>query len=377
MGGVDPKPGLVVGGRYQLGEIAGRGGMADVWRGTVRGDRGFTRPVAIKQMHPALGAQPAYVKMFLEEARVGAMLGSPHVAEVYDFVVHEGHYYVVMEWIEGIDLGSWIKWHMARREPTKWELVAAIGIGILRGLAAAHERVDDFGLLRPIIHRDVSPHNVLLTTHGMVKLIDFGLALTSDRPEETTDPGVVKGKMSYLAPEIVSGHRPVPASDQFATGSVLWEALVGRKLFDGATDYDVYVKLRDCVVQPLRPVRPDVPQPLITLVQRALHAEPAERFPNAREFARQLGTALKKSTLRTDLHTILARSVVEARGAMGLGRRTGDPSTSTPIADLVPDELTPPDIIMPPQPIDGAGAATAKPRGLRHRLPSFLGGKRK
>ncbi len=350
--------------------------MADVWRGQVRGDRGFVRPVAIKQMHPALGSQPAYVKMFLEEARVGAMLGSPHVAEVFDFVVHDGHYYVVMEWIDGLDLGTWIKWHVARREPTRWELVAAIGIGILRGLAAAHERADDFGVVRPIIHRDVSPHNVLLTTHGMVKLIDFGLALTNDRPDETTDPGVVKGKMSYLAPEIVGGSRPEPASDQFATGSVLWESLVGRKLFDGATDYDTYVRLRDCVVQPLRPVRPDIPAPLIALIQRALAPTPGERFPNSREMARQLATALKKSTLRTDLHTILARSVVDARTAMGLGAKTGDPASGTPVADLVPDELTPPDLHLPTAPLD-APLGTTKPRGLRHRLPAFLGGTRK
>src|SRR5207253_7863925 len=102
---------------------------------------------------------------------------------------------------------------------------------ILRGLAAAHERVADDGKPTPIIHRDVSPHNVLLTTRGMVKLIDFGLALAADRPHERTEPGVVKGKMAYLSPEIVSGGRPVPESDQFACGSVLWETLVGKKLF--------------------------------------------------------------------------------------------------------------------------------------------------
>ncbi|MEZ4368450.1 MAG: serine/threonine-protein kinase [Kofleriaceae bacterium] len=355
----EPGPGYVVGGRYELIEIAGRGGMADVWRGRVRGDHGFTRPIAIKQMHTALGKQPLYVKMFLEEARVGAMLDSPNVAEVHDFVSQDDHHFVVMEWIDGIDLGSWIKWHVARKEATRWELIAAIGIGILRGLAAAHERTDDSGKIHPIIHRDVSPHNVLLTTRGMVKLIDFGLALTDDRPEETTDPGVVKGKMSYLAPEIVAGGRPLPASDQFATGSVLWESLVGRKLFDGATDYETYVKLRDCVVQPLRPVRSDVPAHFATLVHRALSAKPDDRFPNVREMARQLGTALKKVQLRRDLHSVLARSVIDARAAMGLGLRTGDPSTATPIADLLPDALTPPELPMPPAPADGSAASRA------------------
>jgi eukaryotic-like serine/threonine-protein kinase len=203
-----PGPGLIVGGRYQLVEIAGSGGMADVWRGRVRGHGSFERTVAIKQMHPALASQPSYVKMFAEEARLGADLRSTNIAEVYDFVAEGGNYYMILEWIEGVDLGTWVRHHAAHSEPTKWELIAAIGVGILRALAAAHERRDQLGNLVPVVHRDVSPHNVLLTTQGVAKLIDFGLALAPDRTEDTTEPGVVKGKMSYLAPEIVAGGRP-------------------------------------------------------------------------------------------------------------------------------------------------------------------------
>jgi serine/threonine protein kinase len=243
-------------------------------------------------------------------------------------------------------------------------------MGILRGLASAHERTDESGAVQPVVHRDVSPHNVLLTTGGVVKVIDFGLSLASDRAEETTEPGVVKGKMSYLAPEIVAGGRPTPLSDVFATGSVLWETLVGRKLFDGRTDYETYVKLRDCVVQPLKPVRPDVPAQFSTIIQRALTAAPTQRFPSAREMARQIGTALKKVQLRRDLHTVLSRSVVEARAGMGLAGKTGDPTTTTPIADLVPEDLTPPPgIAFPPVPVE-------EKRGLRHRLPQIFGWKR-
>src|SRR5690349_21823053 len=300
----EPRPGLIVGGRYELLEVAGRGGMADVWRGRVRGDSGFTRDVAIKQMHASLALQPTYVAMFVEEARIGSALQSPNVSEVHDFVHDRGHYYMVLEWIEGIDLGSWVRYHLTKAEPTRWELVAAVGVGILRGLAAAHERLGPDGRPLPIVHRDVSPHNVLLTTRGMVKLIDFGLALAPDRTQETTDPGIVKGKMSYLAPEIVSGGRPTPASDQFACGAVLWEALVGRKLFDGQTDYETYCRLRDCMVQPLRPLRPDIPPAFAQIVHRALTADIDNRFPSTREMARQIGTALKKVQLRKDLHSI-------------------------------------------------------------------------
>lgn len=371
----EPRPGLIVGGRYELIEVAGRGGMADVWRGRVRGDSGFVREVAVKQMHGNLALQPQYVAMFVEEARIGSSLQSPNVSEVHDFVHDRGHYYMILEWIDGIDLGSWIRYHTMRNEQTRWELVAAVGVGILRALASAHERLGPDGRPMPVVHRDVSPHNVLLTTRGMVKLIDFGLALAPDRLQETTEPGIVKGKMSYLAPEIVSGGRPVPASDQFACGSVLWEALVGRKLFDGATDYETYTRLRDCMVQPLRPLRGDVPAPFAQIIHRALSPKVETRFPSTREMARQIGTSLKKVQLRKDLHTVLARSVAEARTSLGIGLRVNEASEATPIAEISL-ETTPPIAAVVSLP----GAPSEQPsdsgwsnavRGLRHYLPFF------
>ncbi len=368
----EPRPGLIVGGRYELVEMAGHGGMADVWRGRVRGDSGFVRDVAIKQMHQNLATQPPYVAMFVEEARIGSMLQSPNVAEVHDFVHDRGNYYMVLEWIEGIDLGTWIRWHASRNEQTRWELVAAVAVGVLRGLAAAHERTGPDGRAIPVVHRDVSPHNVLLTSRGMVKVIDFGLAFAPDRPQETTEPGIVKGKMSYLAPEIVGGGRPIPASDQFACGSVLWEALVGRKLFDGTTDYETYCRLRDCMVPPLRPLRPDVPQPFVAIIQRALSASVDARFPSTREMARQIGTTLKKVQLRKDLHTVLARTVSDARDGLGLGQRTGDPSSATPIEQILKDDTARIELAPKQAAVQGT---MGKVLGLRHRLP-FFGRKR-
>jgi len=351
-----PCAGDLIGGRYRLLEVAGRGGMADVWRAETEGDMGFRRGVAVKQMHPGLAVQRPYVDMFVEEARLGAALHSPNLAEVHDFVAEDGNFYMVMEWIEGVDLGSWTRWHFERGEGPRWELVAAVGLGVLRALAAAHERVGPDGRPTPVVHRDVSPHNVLLTTRGVVKLIDFGLSLAGDRENEATDPGVVKGKMSYLSPEIVQGGRPIPPSDQFACGALLWESLVGRRLFDGHNDYETYVRLRECRVQPLKPLRPDVPSDFASLVHRALSPQPDQRFPSAREFARQIGTALKKVRLRRDLHTVLARTVSEARADMGLGHRTGDLSALTPVVDLHPAEPT----------------VTEGWRGLRHRLPALF-----
>jgi serine/threonine-protein kinase len=209
-------------------------------------------------------------------------------------------------------------------------------------------------------------------------MIDFGLALADDRGCESTEPGIVKGKMSYLAPEIVGGGKPLPASDQFACGAVLWESLVGRKLFDGATDYETYKRLRECMVQPLRPFRPDVPQPFVAIVQRALQADIEARFPSTREMARQIGTTLKKVQLRKDLHTVLARTVSEARAGMGLGPRTGDPSSATPIAQVLEDDT--PRVELRPSAPEVAPASPSladRLRGLRHRLPEFLGGRRR
>jgi eukaryotic-like serine/threonine-protein kinase len=327
-------PGTIVGGRYELIEEAGRGGMATVWRAHLRGDSGFTRTVAVKQMHPALAEQPLYVSMFAEEARIGAQLEDANLAQAYDFVHEHGQYFLVMEWIEGLDLGSYIHYYTRQGARTRWELVVAIGIGLLRGLAAAHERHDATGAALPIVHRDVSPHNVLLTVKGKVKLIDFGLALAHDTRLEKTEPGIVKGKMSYLSPEVVAGGRPSPETDQFAAAAVLWEALVGRKLFDGGNDFETFKKLRDGRVQPLRPLRPDIPKELVTVINKALSPEVAQRFPSAREMARELLHVLKEVRERKDFHVALGRTVTEARAAMGMGRRTGDPSTTTPIAEL-------------------------------------------
>jgi serine/threonine-protein kinase len=327
------------------------------------------RDVAIKQMHQNLSVQPQYVAMFVEEARVGSSMQSPNVAEVHDFVHDRGNFYMVLEWIDGVDLGSWVRWHTSRNEQTRWELVAAVGVGILRGLAAAHERVGPDGRPAPVVHRDVSPHNVLLTTRGMVKLIDFGLALAPDRRQELTEPGIVKGKMSYLAPEIVKGGRPIPQSDQFACGSVLWEALVGRKLFDGTTDYEVYTRLRECMVQPLRPARPDVPAAFQQIIARALSPGVDQRFPSAREMARQIGTALKKVQLRKDLHTVLSRSVIDARQQLGIAGRTQEASEATPIAEIIAEATPRIEVPLPGK------EEKEKPRGLRHYLP-FFGRKR-
>lgn len=334
--------------------------MATVWRANLHGVGRFKRQVAVKQMHEHLADKSLYVNMFCEEARVGAFLQDPNIAQIYDFISENGQYYLIMEWVGGIDLGTFISYFRERGRHTHWEMVCAAGIGILRGLMCAHERTDERGETTPIVHRDVSPHNILLSADGLVKLIDFGLSLAGDRTEELTEPGIVKGKMSYLSPEIVRGERPQPASDVFAVGSVLWEALTGRRLFEGESDLDVYAKLRNCQVQPLRPIRRDIPKDLVTTVHRSLAEDPRERFASAGEMAERLGQILKTSRVSRDLRKHLGRTVLEAHKHASRGGTNpvvDHSSSATPIAALEKQTAV-------------AEVPTAK-KGLLHRLPFF------
>ena len=364
----EPRPGLIVGGRYELIEIAGRGGMADVWRGRVRGDWGFVRDVAVKQMHQNLASQPPYVAMFVEEARSARSLQSPNVAEVHDFVHDRGNYYMILEWIDGIDLGTWIRWHVAQQRAD------AVGAG--RGGRRRNSARSGRGARAHRTRRRADARSSIATcrrttccsrTRGMVKLIDFGLALAPDRAQETTEPGIVKGKMSYLAPEIVAGGRPIPASRISSRAA----RCCGRRSSVASCSTARPTtrrtrRLRDCMVQPLRPLRPDVPAPFAQIIQRALAANVDQRFPSTREMARQIGTTLKKVQLRKDLHTVLSKAVADARTGMGLGPRTGDPSSATPVAQIVADDT--PRIELAPQRRDAARrqpiSAMEKLRGL-------------
>lgn len=192
-----PDKGILVAGKYELCELAGEGGMAAVWKGQMHGAAGFRRTVAIKKMKAQFGTLRQYIDMFVEEARVGAAIAHPNIVQVVDFLQDENaNYYLVLEWVEGIDVHELVSTFRKAKHPLPWGVVAAIGIGGLRGLAVAHERLDQSGNPAPIIHRDVSPQNLLLSASGEVKLADFGLALAKDRIAMSTMKGMVKGKLS-------------------------------------------------------------------------------------------------------------------------------------------------------------------------------------
>jgi serine/threonine-protein kinase len=249
--------------------------------------------------------------MFVEEARVVSDLAHPNIAQVYDFDQdEEGRYFIVMEWVDGLDLGAWIESFPAGETPQ--HLVAAIGIEILRALTAAHERVDGAGRPAPVIHRDVSPANVLLSVMGIVKLVDFGLARAADRAAMTA-PGTVKGKLSYLAPELLKKQPASARSDIFGVGIVLWEALTGQRLFGGGDAIDVLKRISSGKVPQVRDVRPNVPAAFAEVVHTALAINPAERFDSAEEMQRALASILRGQTESTDDKS-LARAIRDAIG---------------------------------------------------------------
>jgi serine/threonine protein kinase len=315
------RPENLVAGKYEFWEVAGEGGMASVWRGFMHGAAGFCRPVAIKRIRPEFVVQPEFVAMFVEEARVGSQLLHSNIVQVYDFERDpSGAYFLVMEWVEGLDFRRYWRTYADLGQRSPWPLVVAIGVETLRGLGAAHERVDPLGRKAPVIHRDVTPQNILLGTSGLVKLADFGLARAMDRTR-TTHPDIIKGKLAYLAPEVANGLPASVQSDVFSLGVVLWEALAGRLLFEGVRDADVLLQVRRVEIPKLNHVRDDLPVELVHAIGRALAPRPSDRFPSAREFLRALTRILRKVPQATDSYAV-SHSLIEARCVLGLPPRS-------------------------------------------------------
>ncbi|MDX2092732.1 MAG: protein kinase, partial [Kofleriaceae bacterium] len=182
----------------------------------------------------------------------------------------------------------------------------------LRGLGAAHGRVAMAGKPAPVIHRDGSPHNVLLGINGVVKLSDFGLARARDRIASLTAPGTVKGKLSYLAPEVAFGKPNSVQSDLFGVGNILWETLLGERLFDGKTDVEIFKKIRNCTIPPIAAKRPDVPAAFLAVMEVALAADPNNRYGSADEFAHALSQVMKEA-VGTNVATALGQVVADLR----------------------------------------------------------------
>jgi eukaryotic-like serine/threonine-protein kinase len=286
-------PGRLLAGKYELVEKLGQGGMAIVWRARTLGAAGFFRTVAVKRIEASVRGFDEVIEMFVEEARVGAALQHPNIVQVHDFGVDEnGVHYLVTELVEGIHLGRFLTVYRDQKIETPWQIVTAIIIEVLRALEGAHGRLDEQRTVSPILHRDVTPGNILLAETGQVKLADFGLARAMDRGRMTR-PNIVKGKLSYLAPELLLGLAPTVKCDLFSLGVVMWEALAGERLFDAATDADVVANIRDGKIPLLSMKRPNLPIAITSAVHRALERDPAQRFDSARQMLDVLTSVLR------------------------------------------------------------------------------------
>lgn len=312
------QPGSIIGGRYQLVDQVAEGGLSTVWHGVARSSEVFARAVAIKVMKREFSIVGGpYLQMFLEEARIGATLQHANLIQVLDFIVEAAPsgpvYCLIMEWIDGIDLKTMLRVEKDMDRPLSPGLVTTIALRILRGLAAAHERRLPDHKISPVIHRDVAPQNILLALNGDIKLADFGMARARDRIAEHTAPGFVKGTLSYMAPEILIGKPATPASDLFSFGITLWEALTNERLFHAKRDVEVIDLIRKCEIPPLTEKRKDLPPPLAEAVHRALQADPAKRYPSAREMAFAFSEILREGSSWGDADVIVGDAVALSR----------------------------------------------------------------
>ena len=315
----------LLGGKYEVLELAGEGGMAKVYRGQTHGAAGFTRPVAIKRVLAPLSQNPEFLKMFVEEARVVSELDHPNIAQIHDFDRdRNGEYYLVLEWVDGLTLSDWRQGYREHGNHTPWTLTAAIGIEVLEALHAAHVREDSEGRPAPVFHRDVTPQNVMLSNCGIVKLTDFGLARAMDR-SSITKPGFVKGKLSYLAPELTYEAEPSAQTDVFSVGVVLWEVLAGEKLFKDKDPLKVLGTIRDMEIPDLAEFRDDLPERLREIIRKALRRNPIERYASSRDMARDLATLLRTTGEVTDSH-LISQSVRWARSQLDQARPS-EPAT--------------------------------------------------
>lgn len=284
-------------GRYAVYGAIASGGMATVHVGRIFGEAGFTRTVAIKRMHPHLAGQPEFVAMFVDEARLAARIRHPNVVPTLDVGAHEDELFLVMEYVDGVPLSAL---HKAARESGTLappDVAASIIVGLLRGLDAAHEARGDDGLPLGIVHRDVSPQNVLVGTDGVARVLDFGVAKALSQVHITQN-SQLKGKLAYMAPEQVRGEGFDRRADVFGAAVVFWETLCGTKLFRAANEAAVVQAVQYQPIPFPSDVNGAVPPALDAAIMRGLDRDPARRFATAGEMADAIEHAIPLASAR-------------------------------------------------------------------------------
>lgn len=300
--------------------------MAEIYLCSVRGPEGFEKKVVVKRIRSLLAKDPDFVQMFIAEARLASLLNHPNIVQIFDFNKDEESYYLAMEYVRGQSLWSVHKRARELMTPIPTTLVAQIGAEVARGLHYAH-RLSVKGEWLALVHRDVTPHNVLLSYDGAVKLTDFGIAKAGSG---LSAPGKLKGKFAYMSPEQARGEAVDARSDIFALGIVLWELLTGGRLFDGDGDLAILRSVQHSIIPPPARLNSEVPPGLDAAVMKALERNPALRYQSAQELERALAEHVftqAKGLEDTDISAFLRRIFSDPQQASDRGaNRSGGSS---------------------------------------------------
>ncbi|RKH94809.1 serine/threonine protein kinase, partial [Corallococcus praedator] len=274
-------------GSYQLLKRLATGGMAQIYLARRPGSDAPDKLLVLKRILPHLSENDEFVRMFLDEARIAARLAHPNVVQIYDLGAEGDTFFIAMEYIHGVDARRLWKRSETSSKPLPVPLVCRILLEASAGLDYAHKKTDATGRPLGIVHRDVSPQNILVTFEGGVKVVDFGIAKAADQATVTRS-GVLKGKYSYMSPEQASGQRVDCRSDVFALGVVLHELLTGGRLFKRPSDMLTLSAVAECNVPPPSHVAPRVPADLDPIVLKALAKDPDARYQHAQDLQRAL-----------------------------------------------------------------------------------------
>jgi eukaryotic-like serine/threonine-protein kinase len=306
------------GDRYELlGELAS-GGMATVYLARMRRPLGFARLVAVKCMHAQFAKDPSFTTMFLDEARLTARLHHPNIVPTLDIVSDDGHLLLVMEYVEGESLAAILRSASSAGVRAPFPIACAIVHDVLLGLHEAHEAKDDDGAPLGIVHRDVSPQNVIVGVDGLARVLDFGVAKAHQNSHRSND-NEIKGKIPYMPPEQLYGEAVDRRVDVYAAGVTLWETLVGARLFDGPSETAVVRRITEQPVEPPSARVADLPADLDGIVLRALSPSADDRFPTALEMAQQIASLVALPT-RTEV-SAWVRQFVAPRVSTASGER--------------------------------------------------------
>jgi eukaryotic-like serine/threonine-protein kinase len=270
-------------GRYQIVDRLATGGMAELFKATLTGDHGFEKLVAIKKILPHLAKDRSFVEMFIDEARITAQLDHRHIVQVFELGTDADTPYIAMQYVDGLDVLALLRECARAQIRLPAELAALIARDVLDALDYAHNAIAADGKPLRIIHRDISPGNVLLSWRGDVKLTDFGIARAAERRHKT-EAGTLKGKYGYMSPEQVSGGEVDPRSDLFSVGILLAEMVMARRLFTSTNDLDILLMVRDARLDRLHKYASEFPIELRVLTVRALQRRPEDRWQSAAQF---------------------------------------------------------------------------------------------